>query len=458
MDAQIFLKLIATGENETIEFKKSTSQWENSLKTICGFLNHKGGTVYFGISDKNEIVGQQVSDLTLKSISQKIRHKIKPEISPEIKVLEISNKKIIEAKIKEGTNKPYYLNNIAYKRVGSESVPIPPEELEIIILNKNKNKIPWDMQICETATLDDIDIEKVKWFLNKTKIERNLDISIDAPLIESLEKLGLIKKGNCTNAVILLFGKNPQLFFLQANVNCAKFKGIKVSKPFLDMNRVKGNLFEQINSVERFILNNIKKLILVESGKIERQEKWEYPPRAICELLINALCHRDYKSFLNVHVSIFDDRIEIWNPGKLHEPLKPEDLKKPHKSIPVNPLLAELLFLVKYIERWGSGTVDVIKWCIEDNLPEPLFKEEFNGFSTILRKYKITDELLITLNERQRKAINYMIEYGQITNKIYQVQCPEVSRETLRKDLNELINKKIILMEGTKRGIYYTLA
>ena len=113
---------------------------------------------------------------------------------------------------------------------------------------------------------------------------------------------------------------------------------------------------------------------------------------------------------------------------------------------------------VKYIERWGSGTIDILRWCIEDNLPEPLFKEDHNGFSVVLRKYKITDEVLETLNERQRKAVKYILEHSQITNKNYKIQCPEVSRETLRKDLNELIKQKIIFKKGTKRGIYYKLA
>ncbi|NOQ55548.1 MAG: hypothetical protein GQ477_01945 [Nanohaloarchaea archaeon] len=79
MDTQDFQKLIDAGEDETIEFKRSTAQTDRALRTICGFLNHKGGTVYFGISDKNELVGQQVSDSTLKSLSQKIRQKIRPE-------------------------------------------------------------------------------------------------------------------------------------------------------------------------------------------------------------------------------------------------------------------------------------------------------------------------------------------------------------------------------------------
>ena len=102
MNEKNMQKILLDGENEKIEFKKSTAQLERALKAVCGFLNHKGGRVYFGVSDKAELIGQDVSDSTLTSLSQKIRQKIKPEISPEIKVLEIDGKKVIEVKIKKG--------------------------------------------------------------------------------------------------------------------------------------------------------------------------------------------------------------------------------------------------------------------------------------------------------------------------------------------------------------------
>jgi len=103
------LELVKKGESEEIEFKKSTAQLERALKSVCSFLNHRGGRVYFGIN-KGIIVGQEVSDQTLKTISQKIRQRIKTEVTPEVKVLEMEAKKIIEVIISEGKNKPYYLN------------------------------------------------------------------------------------------------------------------------------------------------------------------------------------------------------------------------------------------------------------------------------------------------------------------------------------------------------------
>lgn len=222
------------------------------------------------------------------------------------------------------------------------------------------------------------------------------------------------------------------------------------------MKVIEGNISEQIDQAEKFILLNIKKSAWIEPGKIERREKWEYPPDAIREAITNALAHRDYYSTANVHISVFDDRIEIWNPGKLPPPLTPEDLKKEHKSIPINPSLSNLLFLIKYIERWGTGTNDIVKWCVQYGLPEPIFKEVTGGFTVILRKFQLPENLeSIELNERQKQVIEYLKKNRKITNREYQNLCPDINRETLRKDLNDLINKKIIVRKGEKRGVYY---
>lgn len=146
-------ELIEKGESETLEFKKSTAQLEKALRSICAFLNHKGGEIYFGIDKDGKIIGPTISDQTLRSISQKIRQRIKPEVTPEVKVLEIEGKKVIEVIINEGKNKPYYLDGIAYKRVGTEDSVIAPEELERLILEKRKRY--WDEQICEEASFEE---------------------------------------------------------------------------------------------------------------------------------------------------------------------------------------------------------------------------------------------------------------------------------------------------------------
>jgi len=344
-----------------------------------------------------------------------------------------------------------------YKRVGKSTLRMCKDEYERLILEKHKDKLYFDSQICKEATLGDIDKEKIKWFLKKAKAERNLNIDYSTSSVEALKRLNLLIDNKPTNAAILMFGKNPQRYFIQSEIRCARFKGIKAVKPFIDMKVIDGSIYEQIDQAEKFILFNIKKAAWIEPGKIERQEKWEYPLDAIREAIINAIAHRDYYSPANVHISIFDDRVEIWNPGKLPPPLTLKDLKEEHKSIPVNPSLANLLFLIKYIERWGTGTNDIIKWCREEGLPEPIFKEVTGGFAVVLRKFQIPENLeSLELNERQKKAIEYLKIHKKITRKIY-IEINNISPRQANKDLNDLLEKRLIKKQGKGRAIYYIL-
>ena len=449
-------KIISQGESETVEFKKSPSESKEIIKTISAFANTKGGIIFTGVSNSGKMLGVEIGKDTIERLVNQITQNTDPKVHPHITVEKIDEKQIIIIKIKESSDHLVLAFGRPYKRVGKSTLQMSKDEYERSILEKHKDKLYFDSQICKEATLADIDKEKIRWFLKKAKAERNLNIDYTASPPEALKRLNLLINNKPTNTAILMFGKNPQRFFIQSEIRCARFKGIKAVKPFIDMKVIDGSIYEQIDQTEKFILFNIKKAAWIEPGKIERQEKWEYPPDAIREAIINAIAHRDYNSSANVHISIFDDRVEIWNPGKLPPPLTPKNLKEEHKSIPVNPSLANLLFLIKYIERWGTGTNDIIKWCREEDLPEPIFKEVTGGFAVVLRKFQIPENLeSLELNERQKKAIEYLKKYRKITNRKYQNLCPDVNRETLRKDLNDLINKKAIIRKGEKKGIYY---
>lgn len=205
-------------------------------------------------------------------------------------------------------------------------------------------------------------------------------------------------------------------------------------------------------------MRHINKSAWIAPMKIERQEKWEYPPDAVREAIVNAVCHRDYESTANIQIRIFDDKIEIWGCGPLPEPLTPADLKREHKSIPRNPLIAKCFFLIKYIEQWGTGTNRMIDKCLDYGLPEPLFEEIAGDFVVTFKKSHINNGILKELNERQKRVIEYLKGKDKtISNKDYQGLFG-VSRNTASKDLNRLVEKGIVKRAGEgKRSIKYLL-
>ncbi|MDD3641681.1 MAG: ATP-binding protein, partial [Atribacterota bacterium] len=218
-----------------------------------------------------------------------------------------------------------------------------------------------------------------------------------------------------------------------------------------------GNIFNQLE----IVLEAIKKHLNVkfEIKDIQRKDVWDYPLEAIREAVINSLIHKDYLSTAEIQIKIYDDKIWIWNPGKLPSELKVDDLKKDHSSYPRNPLIANVFYLAGYIERWGSGTKRIVDLCKEQGLPEPEYKEEQGGFSVWFFKDIYTEEILqkMGLNERQIKAVLYVKGKGKITNKEYQQICSVKKRQTTD-DLKELENMKIFERIGTTgKGTYYKL-
>ncbi|MFH1288220.1 MAG: ATP-binding protein [bacterium] len=320
-------------------------------------------------------------------------------------------------------------------------------------------KAEFDQQVCIGATLKDIDSKKVRWFLEKAKEVRGFDVPVKITIKETLERLGLLKDGGITNTAVLLFGKNPQRFFIQASVRCGRIKG-NHGYDFLDMKVIDGSIPEQREHAIKFITENTKHAVYFDSN--QRYDKWEYPLRALEEIITNALAHRDYFSNADIHLTVYDNRIEIWNPGELPKPLRPQDLKRQHKSIPRNKLLAHQLFLVKHIEHWGMGTNRVIEEMRQNNLPDPVFENLSGGFQVILmgpgksfeRMIEETKLNKIKLNYRQKKAIEFIKQNMEISRKQY-VNLAKISVRQANRDLNDLLNKKIIVSVGSGRSLRY---
>jgi len=245
----------------------------------------------------------------------------------------------------------------------------------------------------QDATLDDIDASSVRTFLERAQKERRFDADPSIPVKIALEKLGVLNGGLPTHTAILFFGKDPQRFFIQSEIRCARFKGEEVSSTYLNMNVLHGRIDQLIEDSNRFITQTIRKAAWVVPGKMQREEHGEYPPDALREAVINAVCHRDYNSSGNVQIRIFDSRAQVWNPGTLVDGVTVELLKVEHSSHPRNKTIARLLFLTGYIEQWGSGTLSMITACERDGVPDPQFRETGNDFVVTFSRSTVNTRL-----------------------------------------------------------------
>ena len=463
MDEKELLNLIEKGETETVEFKKSTAQIERALKAICGFLNHKGGAVYFGISDKNELIGQDATDSTLKTISQKVRQKTKPEVSPEIKVFEIKSKKIIEVKIAEGANKPYYLDGIAYKRVGTESPPIPPEELERIILNKHEQE--FDSKICKGAIYEDIDLDALNQFKEKYRNISGKELQgSDAEILKSLNCIVIIDGDvKPTNAGILLFGKKPDNFFPRGYIAIARYPGKDIGSAYLEIKDIEGNLFNQIDIAEKYINEHMDALYRLKEGQVARERISQYPGFVIRELISNAVAHRDYRIIgSKTLIKMYKDRIEFDSPGGFGGNVNEKNILTEQYSR--NPIIVKTLNKARYIEEMGEGWNRIFKEVKEyplefSRLPQISGNSRVVAtiFSPQMDAEKKIEPIVGQLNERQIKALRYIEEHKKI-NRDYYCKINDVKKSVAYEELKFLVNRAIIKPVGKGKATYYVLS
>jgi predicted HTH transcriptional regulator len=318
----------------------------------------------------------------------------------------------------------------------------------------------FDSSVCEDAGFSDIDKDKIKRFLQIARNQRNFSLDSNTPVKDVLIHLNLLKSGKITNAAILLFGKNPGKYFLQAEVKCIQFPGTDVEKPFTSYHIYNGDLFEQIDKSVAFVLDAIRLPVIQQEHTAQVKRPYEIPVFAIHEAIVNAVAHRDYNTTAGVQVMVFIDRLEIWNSGSLPNQLSIEDLRKPHTSHPNNPLLSGILYLANYIQKAGSGIPEMIKQCRNMDLPEPEFVS-IRGveFRAIMARDIFTENMIskLGLNERQIKAVKYVKEKGRITNKEYREIC-QTSERTATRDLTRLVILKVFEQIGiTGKGTEYKL-
>jgi len=291
MSKEALLKIVGEDESLNIEWKPSLSQIKEIIETISGFSNAEGGKIIIGVSKSSKILGVEIGKDTIEHLTNKIAQNTDPKINPRITTEKINGKSLIVIEIKESSDHLVLAFGRPFKRVGKSTVRMSKDEYERIILEKHKEKLYFDSQICKETTLDDIDKHKVKRFLEKAGFERRLEANPNMTVKEALEKLNLIKNSDLTNAAVLLFGKNSPRLFLQAETRCARFKGTKPLE-FIDMKIFAEDIISQREDALEFVKEHIK--LHAEIKGTERVERWEYPIEAVREAIIHPVRYNEH--------------------------------------------------------------------------------------------------------------------------------------------------------------------
>jgi|GEM_PF-1585014 len=186
------LKLISVGENEGLEFKESLRLKEEIGQAVSAFSNARGGSILVGVSNDGKVIGVDIGRNTLEELANYVKRNTDQAIFPSVKILDAEGKKIIVIEVKESAEKPVFFKNHAYKRVGKTNQQVSSSEMRKSA-KESGAEVYWDEQVCEAATLEDIDEEKVRPFLRRARFERRLEVSPNISVREALERLNLIK-------------------------------------------------------------------------------------------------------------------------------------------------------------------------------------------------------------------------------------------------------------------------
>ena len=441
-------------ENETLEFKKTTGELKEGIISIVSILNkHNRGELYFGVRNDGIVLGQDVSDKTLRDISQAVSNHIEPQIFPAINSITIDDVICIHISF-EGQNVPYYAYGRAYIRVADEDRVMSPTELESFIIKKSETNDKWDTAISD-ETIDDIGDEYLKEYLNRANDAGRVNYAYTNKQ-DILNKLNLIHGDNVLNVARIMFSRNPML-----EIQMAIF-ATNERLTFNDIKRASGNVYELVDIAEKYIKNNINWRVEFD-GSIQRKEIPEIPMDAVREALVNSFCHKDYKISQNNEVAIYKNRIEIYNPGTFPTGLTPYDfIEGSERSIKRNPLLAQLLYYSKDVESFGTGLKRIKNACDQANI-----KVEFQmlktGFVVVFYRseYENTDKntdksIKIPIKMRKEKIIEYLNEHAQITNKEVR-ELLGVTDSTAKKLLASMVDENLLVAVGEKKSRKYLI-
>ncbi|MFN2396958.1 MAG: ATP-binding protein [Bacteroidales bacterium] len=432
-------------ESQNLEYK---ANWRDEyLKWICGFANASGGKLYIGINDNGKVTGIANYNKLLEELPNKFRDIL--GVYAEVNMQSENGKYYLEI-IVPRFDVPISVRGKYYVRTGSTLQELKGPALNEFILKRTGKT--WDELPVEAATVKDIDDDAIKFFTKKAiKSNRIAPDAGEEDTKTLLNNLHLINdNGKLKNAALLLFGKDPKKYFTSAYFKIGRFGESDADLKFQDV--VEGNLIEMADKVME-ILKNKYLVFPIHYEGMQRVEELEYPEPALREAIFNAIVHKDYKGS-TIQLSVYDDRLSLWNPGILPDELNIEMLKGKHPSHPRNKNIAEVFFKAGYIEAWGRGISMMIDTCHKAGLPEPTIEEVAGGMQITFLKDIISEDYLkrLGLNDRQMETVKFIKKQGKISNSEFQ-DLFGVSKATATRDLAEIVDKWDLLVKVGLTGV-----
>ena len=449
-------------EQHNIEYKAS---WKDEyIKWICAFANAQGGKLFVGINDSGDVIGLNDYKKLMDDIPNKVISLL--GIVVDVNLHNKNKKPYIEISV-QPSSVPISYKGVYYYRSGSTKQELKGNALQHFLLKKQGKS--WDELPVEHATLKDIDLQTLKYFINKAIASKRMAVDAKSDSIKTmLGKLNLMTPDRqFTYAAILMFGKNPQRFFREAYFKIGRFGKDDADLLFQDI--IDGNILQMADKV----LSVLRSKYLTSPIRYEgllRIEDLEYPEEALREAILNAIVHKDYTG-TSIQLSIYKDKLILWNEGKLPEDMNIKQLKGKHPSRPRNKNIAEVFFRAGFIEVWGRGIAKINSALANAGLPRPAIEENAGGLQLTFRNKKVNDHKNDHKSdhkndhkkepenevEKRFQKILHAISINKSVSIVELSKLIKISEKTISRDINKLKELKRIKRVGPLKGGFWEI-
>jgi ATP-dependent DNA helicase RecG len=441
-------QLLSEGESRQLEFKASVEPIDAIAKTVCAFLNTNGGVVIVGVDGDGTPNG--LADQTqCKALDDFLHRTITPKVLFDVSIDETTGGNVITVSVPAGTDRPYVFEGAVYIRKGSATQAADASALRELVETSSQSPKRWERRPSSGLTIEDVDRELVAETVRRAQDGRGVQFENAKDSTSVLAQLSLLQTGQLTNAADVLFGKKVAQRHPQTRLRAVCYATDRADD-FLDEQLYEGPAFRLLEDAMAFLKRHLAIAAEFREGQLTRESKPKYPFNSLREALVNALVHRDYAAFSgSVSLSIYTDRIEIWNTGKLPRGISPRDLMQAsHSSILVNPDISHVFYLHELMERVGRGTYKIAQECRDFGMRLPEWKNVGAGVRLTLFQAK-AGMPTISLNDRQQELLAIIKPREEIRVPEYVERFGHgITDRQARRDLADLENSGFLVRRG----------
>lgn len=356
-------------ESQKIEWKEN---WRDEyLRWICGFANAEGGVLVIGRDSRGKAVGVPNAARLLEEIPNKARDIL--GIMVDVNLREASGKEMIEIVV-EPYPYPVSYRGVYHYRSGGTKQELKGTALDRFLLRKQGRH--WDGVPVPRVAVRELSKPAVAEFRKMARQSRRLDAAVLRESVPGLiERLHLQDGKHLKRAALLLFYSDPERFVTGAFVKIGFFR---TDADLLYHDEIHGDLFTQVEKTMDLLLTKYLKAGISYRG-LQRIETLPVPEPALREAVLNAVIHKDYASGAPIQISVYHDKLLIWNPGELPPDWTIQKLLGKHASRPFNPDVANAFFRAGMIESWGRGIERIFAACRQAGAPVPEMRCEPSG-------------------------------------------------------------------------------